>query len=475
MTSVTSLSPMSRRSGALLVTTVACALVGLLPPPEGLTSAAVRGVALLAWAVICWAANLMDDYMVAVAMAVGWLVFQVVPSDIAFACFSTSSWWMMVGALGLGVAVSESGLLRRAALLSLRALPPTFAGQTAGLILAGLPLGPALPTVTGKATMAAPFVLGISEAMGLEDRSDHSTGLYMSMFAGFALMGPLFMTGTVTNFVLLAVLPEELRASITWGSWFLTYLPTIAVLLITFWLGVLLICRPKRVTTLSREYLDQEIRDLGPLGRKEKTTLGTIAATLLLWMTQPWHGVDPAVVALAGVVFLSVSGVLDRAAFQEKISWTGLIYVGFTLNLSEVLPYLGVDTWLGSKLQPLFALLAGHPSLFFLVLMLVVFVMRQFVISDFAVVTLMVLVLSPVATAAGISPWTIGIASHLMVQSVWILPFQSDVYLVSHQAAQNRLCGQRKATLLSLVASACTVLAILVSIPYWRYLGLVRR
>jgi hypothetical protein len=62
-----------------------------------------------------------------------------------------------------------------------------------------------------------------------------------------------------------------------------------------------------------------------------------------------------------------------------------------------------------------------------------------------------------------------------MVQSVWLLPFQSDTYLVSHQAVMGRLCDQRKATELSLLASACTVLAVLASIPYWRYLGLLPR
>ncbi|HHY76207.1 MAG TPA: hypothetical protein GX500_05455 [Firmicutes bacterium] len=465
----------ARRTAILLAVTAACMAIGLLPPPEGLSREAMRAIALLIWAMAFWGANLMDDYMVAMAMGVGFVAFKIVPFDVGFAFFAAPGWWMTVGAFALGVAVLESGLLKRAALLSLRALPPTFAGQTAGLILAGIPIGPALPTVTGKATMAAPFVLGIAEAMGLEDRSDHSTGLYMAMFAGFVLMGPLFMTGTVTNFILLALLPEELTKNITWGSWFLTYLPTIAFLIVLFWLGILLVCRPKRMTILSREYLDREIEALGPLGRNEKVTLGTIAATLLLWVTQPLHGVDAAAVALAGVVFLSASGVLTREFFQHKISWTGLIYAGFTLNLSEVLPYLGVDTWLGGMLQPLFGPLARQPYLFFLALMLVVFLIRQFIVSDFAVVTIMVLTLSPVAVSAGISPWTIGIATHLMVQSIWLMPFQNDVYLVSNHAVHNRLCGQRKATFMSLVASACSVLAILASVPYWRYLGLIGR
>lgn len=248
-----------------------------------------------------------------------------------------------------------------------------------------------------------------------------------------------------------------------------------AILLALFWLGVMLICRPRRVTTLSREYLDDEIAALGPFGRREKLTIGTIATTVLLWMTSPWHGIDGATVALAAVVFLSVAGIIDRSSFQSKISWTGLVYVGFTLNLAEVLPYLRIDQWLGTKIQPFFAPLTGHPAWFFAVLTLTVLVMRQFLISDFAVVTIMVLVLMPVATSTGFNPWTIGIATHLMVQSVWILPFQSDTHLVSHQAASGRLADQRKATLLSLFATLSTMIAVLASLPYWRHLGLLPR
>ncbi|HEY3316396.1 MAG TPA: anion permease, partial [Bacillota bacterium] len=245
--------PAVRRGIVLAVATVAGTMVALLPPPSGLTPPAMRAMGLLLWAIICWAGDAVPDYVVALMMGLGWVVFRVVPFNVAFACFSTTSWWMMVGALGIGVAVAESGLLRRVALLALRALPPTFAGQTAGLIIAGLPFGPALPTVTGKTTLAAPFVLGISKAMGLEDRSKHSTALFMSMFTGFGLMGPLFMTGTVTNFVVLALLPASLRAHITWVSWFVTYLPTMLIIMVLSWLAIVLVCRPRTVVPLSRD------------------------------------------------------------------------------------------------------------------------------------------------------------------------------------------------------------------------------
>ncbi|MGE5561179.1 MAG: SLC13 family permease [Chloroflexota bacterium] len=464
-----------RRPIILAVAVVAGLAVALTSPPTGLSAAAMRAVGLLVWAIICWAGDALSDYVVALIMGIGWVALRIVPFDLAFACFSSSSWWMMVGALGIGVAVAESGLLRRVALLALRALPPTYSGQTGGLILAGLLFSPALPTVTGKTAVAAPFVLGMAKAMKLENRSRHTTGLFMSMFTGFGLMGPLFLTGTVTNFVILALLPPATRAGISWGSWFFTYLPTMLIILILSWLAILITCRPRRVEPLPRGYVAEQLASLGPIRGKELTTLLTLAVTVLLWIVGRWAGLDGAIVAMAALAFLSATGVIDRAAFQAKISWTGLIFVGITLNLAEVLPALEIDVWLGRTVAPLFAPLVDRPALFFAVLMAAVFVVRQVLISDFAVVTLMMLVLGPVAGTAGISPWAIGIATHLIVQSVWILPFQNDAYLVSHRAASDLLADQPRAALLSVLICAGSVVSVVMSLPWWRHLGLLAR
>jgi di/tricarboxylate transporter len=216
-----------------------------------------------------------------------------------------------------------------------------------------------------------------------------------------------------------------------------------------------------------------ELTKLGRLGRNERLTLGAICVTVLLWVFGRQLGIDAASVAVAALIFLLASGVVSRDAFQTKVSWPALIFIGVTLNLAEVLPYLGVDAWLGQRLLPVFAPLVGRPVLFFTVLMLVVAVVRQFLISDFAVITIMMLILSPVASAAGINPWTIGIAAHLIVQVIWILPFQNDAYLISHQAAGNRLADQRKAAVLSVLSIAIAMVAVLASLPWWRSLGMI--
>jgi di/tricarboxylate transporter len=315
----------------------------------------------------------------------------------------------------------------------------------------------------------------MAEAMDLDDRSDHSTGLSMAMLLGFGTMQPLFMTGTITNFVILGLLPAEAKAGITWGSWFVTYLPTMLIILVLSALAIYVVCRPKRVVPLSRTYLDGELAALGPLTRHERITLAVLGVTLALWVTGQWHGIDATAVGFGAVAVLSALGLIDRPTFQARIAWSSLMFMGITLNLATVFRYLTIDVWLGTKITPIFAPLLDKPLLFFPALMLVVVLIRQVLVSWDATITIMLLILTPAVAAVGINPWAVAIASHLAAQACWFLPFQNGTYLVAHQASDGRLANQAKATLLSGVSIVIALIAVTATLPWWQLRGLLPR
>jgi len=76
--------------------------VAWLSPPAGLTAQAMWALGLLVWAICSWVGQVFDDYVVALLMAVGWVALGIVPLEVAFATFHSRTWWLLVGALGLG-------------------------------------------------------------------------------------------------------------------------------------------------------------------------------------------------------------------------------------------------------------------------------------------------------------------------------------------------------------------------------------
>jgi len=161
---------MKQRIGGVSSVVVGIA-VSAITPPDGLTPQAMWGLGIMAWAVTCWIFEVAPDYAVAVAMCAALALFQCVPFKTAFASFSERTWWLLVGALGMGCAMSKSGLLKRLSLGMMKIFPATFNGQVTALILGGILITPLIPSMTAKAAIMAPISQGISDAMGYARKS----------------------------------------------------------------------------------------------------------------------------------------------------------------------------------------------------------------------------------------------------------------------------------------------------------------
>ena len=61
----------------------------------------------------------------------------------------------------------------------------------------------------------------------------------------------------------------------------------------------------------------------------------------------------------------------------------------------------------------------------------------------------------------------------LLASNLWLYPQQSVVYLTAYYGTDERGFSHAQARPLSYAYTAFLFIAILVSIPYWRWLGLV--
>lgn len=87
-------------------------------------------------------------------------------------------------------------------------------------------------------------------------------------------------------------------------------------------------------------FAHDELQKLGPLKRDEKVLLAVFVAVVALWISARFHGIDPTVVALVGICFLLVTGVLAwRDLIDETHAWEVFIWYGglvmMALALSE--------------------------------------------------------------------------------------------------------------------------------------------
>jgi DASS family divalent anion:Na+ symporter len=413
----------------------------------------------------------LPDYVVGLGLLIGWILFAIVPAEVAVSGFTTSPFFLIIGVLGITASLQSSGLLFRLALYILRCFPLTYRGQATGLSLSGCAITTFIPDSTSATAIAGPIILALSDSLGYARRSNGSAGLAMAALLGFGQMGPFFLTGAAENLLAWGLLPEAARTHITWGSWALAALPMACTTFLLAFTLTMFFFPPEFQPTISRGLIETQIEALGPPSRAEIINGLVVVAAMLGWISSPYHQIDAAWVAMIGLSLLLATNLLDRETFRAGINWDFLFYLGAVLSLTSVVRQLGIDSWLINQLTPLLAPLTARPALFLLVLAAAIFAAR-FILPSFPLVSLLTITVVPIAMNAGMNALALLLVICMSV-TVWFLPYQSTCYLALYFGAKEQAFSHAQTRKLAWSYGLIYLIATLVAIPYWWMLGLL--
>ncbi|MFN8525694.1 MAG: SLC13 family permease [Chloroflexota bacterium] len=443
-----------------------------IEPPMGLTPAGWRVLTGIIASICLSCLHVLPEYLVGLTAILVWVSTGTLPLSVAAAGFSSSTWFLLMASMALGGSVARCGLLYRGALYIVRLLPPSHAVRCLTLALLGTLFSTGMPNGSGRVALAAPLALDISDSLRYPPRSGGSAGLVLATFLGFGLMGTLFLTGNALCLIVYGLLPPDVQAEMSWVRWFLAALPTHALLLALGMTFLLWRYRPDAPDQLRAEAVAIQQAVLGRLTRVEWINLAVLLALIAGFATQAIHRVDPAWLAVAAVIVLFIGGALNDGSFRDGVNWGFMLYLGGILSFGAIFSHVKLDQWLGDSLTPLIALTEGSPGAF---VMLMAFLSAAIaaMLRSGLIPILIGLALFPTAAAMGVSPWVVSFAS-LMSVGLWLYPEQSVVYLTAYFGADERGFSHRQARPLAIAWAAFVFLSILASIPYWRWLGLIR-
>ena len=467
-------APQARRSGLSRVLSIAFAIgvpaaLWLLPAPQGLTSAGWHIALVMLGGAIAWLLEPVPDFAVALAMAAAWLATGLAPPAITFGGFTTSAWVTAVAALGLSASMSASGLLFRAALMLLRVFPPTHRGQLAALLVGGVVVTPLAPTVFGRVATMAPVARDLSLALGHSRTSAGSAAIAFAGILGNTILGPIFLTGMVTNFLIIGLLPAAEQARLGWMGWLIAAAPAGLLLLAGSALAVFAL-NPRSLTRASSVVRRTQERSLGRLSRHELTSLVAVGVFIAGLLLQPVLRLDIAVVGLASLLVAIGGGALDRQTFRSGIDWATLILFGLLLGAGGVLRSGGVDRWIADLITPMARALGHHTYVVLLLTLLVICV--RLVLPMVPAGFLLLVTLVPAAPQLGLSGWVVGFVVSVLVLT-WVLPRQYEVLRMVRELTDGELFSDRQALAMGVAITVIASLAMLICVPYWRAIGIL--
>ena len=336
-----------------LVASAAC-VAGLAlaaaPTPDGLHPAILPTAGVVVLCVGLWATAALPEYLTSIIFCFLAITVAGAAPEVVFAGFSSTAGWLVFGGLIIAAGVQATGLGARIATAVVAYAGSSYKGFLWRIVLTAALLGFIMPSNMGRVLVMLPIFLSMGERLGFGPGSNGRTGITLAVAAGSIFPSFGILTAAVPNVVLLGAAESIHGIEITYGEYFLMHFPVISV--------VNLLALPFLIAALFPSDLQPAPAPAGgaPWTAAERNLLLILVAALALWVTDHWHRVSPAWIALgAGILcLLPRLGCMPPTSLTGKVNLGPWLFICGIIGMGSVVVHSGLGDllagWLFTKL-----------------------------------------------------------------------------------------------------------------------------
>ena len=319
---------------------------------EGRVALVTFALAALAWCLT----SIGSTYIALIAALVPTMLGFDEPESF-FRIVGNALFWLLLGAFIVAAAFTSSGLAQRLAQAIMRGRTTTrglFLRLTGVILLSAL----VVPATSSRAALFLPVYDSLGRSLR-EPRIQRALALLIPVAILLSAAASLIGAGAHLLMVELVVgLGGERIGYFQWLVWGLPF--AAASCLLSAWvISRLFLSRAERRRTLA--FPDAEQGGGPPLSRKERLVLWVVAALVLLWISEPLHGLHATLVALCGALIVTAPriGVISLKEGMKAVNWNLLVFMAATIKLGQTLVETGAAAWL---IESAFGLVARGPA-----------------------------------------------------------------------------------------------------------------
>lgn len=405
-------------------------------------------------------------------LVAGGLIFALKINVVASG-FISPAVWVLIPALYFGFVLQKTGLGKRIAYLVLKSFEPSWLSMAVSWFLIGIALSALTPSITVRIAIVIPIAVSVVEACKLAPHSKGAAFISIIAWAMCLLPGTGWLTGSLTGPIMLGFLPPELKPMATFDAWFqILALPWFLVT-VAFILLIYLTMKPTEPIGIPRDTFKKQYDALGPISRQEVIASIVLVGSLIMFTTEKIHGIPTAATAMAALFLLIVFRIIALPEISSGVNWDVILFFGVAISLSTIFVTAKVSDWIGPILQPGLLSLAVSPLMFLLVATLVIMLIRFIDVPwGFSTIALTVPVLIPIFNQFGIHP-LVSSMPYIIGINFFLLSYQQPFVLMAEGVMQGKGWAPNHVTIAGLSYIAAVVIALLISIPYWRMLGVI--
>lgn len=424
--------------------------------------------------VAMWFFRLFPSYIPALFFLLTILVLGLAPPAVVLNGFATKTFIILLSTFTIGAAILLSGLGHRLMILFFSRFSTSYYKSSLALFSSGLFLTPLVPAILARAEIAAPMLLEANRVLRFRSGSKQATHLAFTLFYGISLLSNVTLSGSLFNYMILALLPEYMQLHFSWSLWLKCASVYGGITLV----GYLIVSHKYAKTTenfkVDHVTLSNQLKVLGPLRKSEKNVFVAIALFIVGVLTVPFHKIDTAWISFFVMFYILFFEVIKRNEFRENIDWTFLIVIATTIGISTIIKFLGVDLFLYDAFER--TLGDYHLSTIELLAMSAVFTffVRAILPLGPAIVVSATLLI-PLSLHHHIHPWVIAFTI-LVMSDVWFLKHQSPTYNLfkSHAKISSKLVYDEKEFLkVNNMMNLLKIIGLIASVPLWQMMGMM--
>jgi anion transporter len=439
-----------------------------LPTPHGLAQPAQRVLAIIAFTVVLWMFQVMNNGIASILMMALMLLVPV-KTPLVLSGFSSPQFWILLCVLFYGFAMQRTGLAQRLSYYILSLFPATYPGILLAFFAIGLTLALGIPSMTVRTAIVVPVAYALVQSLGLDHRSRGSALIVITAVEMAVVPGCAFLYGSLFGPVVDSVFQTK-HIPLSWlGYAKVMSLPTILLCLLLIAVNQLVL-RPESRLQLSSDFAKRELRSLGRFKSVEWITASVVLLSIAYWATDRIHHLPSFLVGMFALAIFALAGIIKDNDVTSGVSWTLLLFLGGIFSLANVLQEYKVTDWIATFITPVADKLTFSVVVLVLVMACAMFLLRFLDPTGFIAIPVLFLPVSDVTTKAGISPLVVMAPLVLAAVPFWA-PYQ-NIWIAMGEgitAGEAFSAGQR--VRLAHTYAVVVVVTLLIAAVYWKVIA----
>ena len=314
--------------------------------------------------IVLWATSLLPEFITALLFFTAAMATKIAPPEVIFGGFASSAFWLVFSGFVLGVAIRKTGLADRAARALSTKLTDSWVLMVASVVLLSYALAFVMPSNMGRIALLMPIVAAMAKRAGIVDGSRAWFGLALAVGFGTFQLSATILPANVPNLVMSGAAEGSYGIHLNYVPYLLLHTPVLGILKSLILIGLICWLFPGAPKP------PQDLEASEPMGRDEKRLAWLLAAVLVMWVSESWHGIGPAWTGLAAavIVMLPRIGFITGEEFSAGVNMRTCLYVAGILGLAITVTQTGIGNAVGEALLKVMPLDAESPFTSFLAL-----------------------------------------------------------------------------------------------------------